>query len=59
MDISKKLRDVDRRALPERVFDLILAGIVRNQTGMRLFPANKAKKAARRRAMLARRRNRR
>lgn len=51
-------RQVKLQSLPERMWDSILAGYVRNQTGMRLKPAGKAKKAARRRAMLARRRNR-
>lgn len=50
--------NVNRQTLPERMFDLILAGRIRNQTGMRLFKANPAKKAARKRVQAARRRNR-
>lgn len=58
MTIKDRLQNVDRRTLPERVFDLIVAGVIHPQSGMKWKDAPKAKKAARRRVQASRRRNR-
>lgn len=42
----------------DRIWDLMVQRRIVNQTGMRLYKADPAKKAARKRAQAARRRNR-